>query len=39
MIDRRPLFGTPVYRWLPALGSAHVSYKAFLRSATQLEEQ
>jgi hypothetical protein len=38
MISRLPVFATPGYRWLPALGSAHVTYKAFLGSATQLTE-
>jgi hypothetical protein len=38
MMRRTSLFGEPVYRWLPALGSAHVSYRAFVRSATQLTE-
>lgn len=38
MIGRSALFGAPVYRWLPALGSAHVSYKAFIHSATRLQE-
>lgn len=38
MISRSSLFGAPVYRWLPALGNAHVSYKAFVRSAAQLTD-
>ena len=38
MIDRAPLFGAPVYRWLPAHGTAQVSYKAFVRSATKLSQ-
>ena len=38
MIGRPALFGAPVYRWLPALGSAYVSYKAFIHSATHLHE-
>jgi hypothetical protein len=39
MIGRPPLFGTPVYRWLPAFGSARVTYTAFVRSANQLTER
>lgn len=31
MISRQPLFNTPVYRWLPAQGVAHATYKAFLK--------
>jgi hypothetical protein len=38
MIGRRPVFATPGYRWLPALGSAHVMYEAFLHQATKLAE-
>lgn len=38
MIERSPLFDTPVYRWLPALGTAQVSYTAFVRAATELTE-
>lgn len=38
MIDRGPLFGTPVYRWLPALGSAQVTYEAFVDTASELTE-
>jgi len=36
MISRPFLFGAPVYRWLPAHGSAHASYQAFVHSATKL---
>jgi hypothetical protein len=36
MISRLPVFEAPGYRWLPALGSASVTYKAFLHSATGL---
>jgi hypothetical protein len=35
MIERPPLFGAPVYKWLPAQGSAHLTYKAFIHSANQ----
>jgi hypothetical protein len=38
MIGRPALFGAPVYRWLPAHGTAHVTYSAFVSSATQLTE-
>ena len=38
MVDRVPLFDTPVYRWLPAMSSAKVTYSAFLHSATELNE-
>ncbi len=38
MIARPPLFGAPVYRWLPANSTADVTYKAFIRHATQLTE-
>jgi hypothetical protein len=36
MISRSPLFATPVYRWLPAHQTAHATYKAFVRPATEL---
>lgn len=36
MIARPPLFNTPVYRWLPALGNANVTYRAFVRAASDL---
>jgi len=38
MISRPALFGAPVYRWLPANGTAHVTYSAFVSSAQQLTE-
>jgi hypothetical protein len=38
MISRPALFGSPVYRWLPAHATAHVAYKAFVRPAAQLNE-
>jgi hypothetical protein len=38
MISRPALFGAPVYRWLPANGTAHVTYSAFVSSATQLTD-
>ncbi len=38
MISRSPLFGTPVFRWLPAKQSATVAYKAFVRPAERLHE-
>lgn len=36
MMSRPALFGTPVYRWLPANASAQVTYKAFVRPAKEL---
>jgi hypothetical protein len=38
MIARPPLFETDVYRWLPAMGEAHASYRAFVHPATELSE-
>jgi hypothetical protein len=38
MIDRRELFGTPAYRWLPAKARLHVDYTAFIRSADSIPE-
>jgi hypothetical protein len=35
MIDRKSLFGTPAYRWVPAGTSVTVSYSAFFDSAAQ----
>jgi hypothetical protein len=36
MIGRPPLFDAPVYRWLPAYGTADVTYKAFIHGATEI---
>lgn len=38
MISRTPLFGTPVFRWLPARQSARVTYNASVRHAERLSE-
>ena len=38
MIDRREMFGTPAYRWLPARGKATVEYRAFARREDRLPE-
>jgi hypothetical protein len=35
MIDRNSLFGTPVYRWIPAGAAVTVSYSAFFDSAAE----
>jgi hypothetical protein len=37
MIDRGQLFGTPVYRWLPARSKHTVEYTAVLRHANTIE--
>ncbi len=36
MIDRHTLFGTPCYRWIPALSKVSVDYKAFIRTADSI---
>lgn len=36
MIDRQRLFGTPVYRWLPARSKHTVEYTAVLRTANTI---
>jgi hypothetical protein len=39
MIDRNSLFGTPVYRWIPAGKAVTVSYSAFFDSAAQCPDE
>jgi hypothetical protein len=39
MIDRTSLFGTPVYRWIPAGKAATVSYSAFFDSVAQCPDE
>jgi hypothetical protein len=39
MIDRNSLFGTPVYRWIPAGKAATVAYSAFFDSAAQCPDE
>jgi hypothetical protein len=38
MIDRRPLFGAPVYRWLPAKARIQVEYWAIMMRADAVPE-
>jgi hypothetical protein len=38
MIDRKELFGTPGYRWLPAKSKTTVEYRAFIRTADSIPE-
>jgi hypothetical protein len=39
MVERGSVFGTPVYRWLPALGVATAEYVAFVRSSDAMPEE
>jgi hypothetical protein len=39
MIDRGSLFGTPVYRWLPARATLTVEYIAFVQRATRMPDE
>jgi len=38
MVDRGRMFDTPTYRWLPALGTIAVEYRAFVRGADAIPE-
>lgn len=39
MVERGSLFGTPVYRWLPARRSVTVEYAAFVRQAGEMPRE
>jgi hypothetical protein len=39
MVERGSLFDTPVYRWLPALGSMTVEYTAFVRRVGEMPRE
>jgi hypothetical protein len=38
MIDRGSLFGTPAYRWIPAMTKVKVDYCAFVDKAAAIPE-